>query len=159
VSPADILKPLHTALTPWVAEKKGVLSIAKDPYHVLELLAESPVGHRVILAFAGDTGMGDQPQIPLAKATIEVVLSYNLGLTAKPDEALITARGDRPSLLALVHDVRMRVLGIRFPDEITDVHIAYGGCEPVVTPDGVPLAAYRMQFSLGYALGDVTYTT
>jgi hypothetical protein len=144
----EILSKLNGAVTTWAAANKATVSIARDPFHVLEILAESPAGFRVILHWAGDKNPSEILQMAIARNDIEVIFSYNLGLTGKPDLALITGSTARPALLALLDDLRALILSIQYPDEETLVYCVYAGTEPFITPDGIPLAAYRMRFQL-----------
>lgn len=157
LTPADLLNTLRQHLAPWVAEHKGRLSLAKDPYHVIEILSEAPAGFRVILHWTGDEQLGDLPQQPLCTHQVDVILSFNLGLTAEPSAALVEARNNRPPLYGLLNDLRRRVLGCNYAPDISAEYLMYRGTEPVVMPEGLPLAAYRIQFSLDAALPEPTY--
>lgn len=144
----EILEKLYCAIEKWGEPHKASVSIARDPFHVLEILAENPQGFRVIVHWAGDENASDIMERPLADHKIQIVFSYNLGLTAKPDLALIQGQQNRPALYKLLDDLRALVLGLAFPDFETAEYCIYTGTEPVVTPDGIPLAAYRLKFHL-----------
>jgi len=144
----EILEALRADLEPWVKTKRGQLSIALDPWNVLELLVNGPQGFQVILHWGGDDATGDQPAEPLADNTLEVIVGYNLGLNARPDLALVKNLPERPSLLKLVNDVRARVLSYVFPPDVTMQTPEYAGCKPVTLPEGIPLAAYKFQVKL-----------
>jgi hypothetical protein len=73
---------------------------------------------------------------------------YHLGLTAKPDLALIQPIGNRPPLYQSLDDLRTLILNLQFGSEQTGQYLEYRSIEPVITPDGVPLAAYRLSFGL-----------
>jgi hypothetical protein len=125
----------------------GTVSIAMDPFNVFELLAANPVGYRLILHWAGDSNVADA-YVPLIRHKIEIIFGSNLGLTAKPDLALIQAVGARPPILSQVDAVRATVLGLQFPSEPTGGILEYDGAETLVTPEGFPLAAYKLTFGL-----------
>ena len=144
----EILTKLYDALSTWGATHKATVSIARDPFHVLELLAENPQGFRIIVHWAGDDNPSDQMEFPLADNKIEVVFSYNLGLSAQPDLALIRGQQNRPALYKLLDELRGLILAIAFPDVATAIYCQYTGTEPFITPDGIPLAAYRLKFHL-----------
>lgn len=139
---------MRNGLASFAAAHKAAPSIARDPYDVLELLTIGPAGMRLVLHWAGDDALGEQTEAPLATQALEVVLGYNLGLSAQQDSALIQPGAGRPALLQLVSDLRQAVLALEFPTEVTMSYLAYAGCKPVVTPEGIPLAAYRMAFTL-----------
>lgn len=155
-SPEQLLQHLVDDLQPFVRERRGLLSVAADPYNFLELLGEAPSGWRCVVHWAGDENQS--PDIPAAflRNEFHVGISCNLGLTAKPGEAAMKKRpGGAPSLVQLVQLTRTRIRELVFPDGTTG-QAAYQGCEPVVLPDGTPLAAYRLRFFLTSADEPVT---
>lgn len=153
IRPDQILRYAKAAVNAVVTSNKGKVYIAKDPWNVLELLAESPSGFRCILHWAGDKLLGEQEDLPLMTSRLEVILSCNLGLTAAAETALVeeSAITARPSLLNLVNKVRERMLQKLWPADYTEEQIRYVGTDPVGTPEGVPLAAYRLVFELDHA--------
>lgn len=158
-TPDTMLAELERDLSPWVRSQKGVLSLARDPYHFLELLAESPAGWRAVLHWDGEANPGDDGRTGVfATQKLSLGLTKNLGLTAKPDEALVKKALANPAFLRLVALVRERVRSYVWPDEVTSRYTLYTGCDPVVLPDsGLPLAAYRLNFELSIALPPVEY--
>lgn len=158
-TPAALLNELADDLKPWVEGKKGTLSVARDPYHFLELLAESPAGWRAVLHWDGDANLADDPQTgAFCPQKISVGVTANLGLTAEAGQSLRKASASRPALLTLLAEVRDRVRGYAWPDEITGRYSLYKGTEAIVLPDsGIPLAGYRLTFELLAALPPVDY--
>jgi hypothetical protein len=155
-SPAQLLSLYDADLKVWASANKAAMSIAKDPWNVLELLCATPVGLKLILHWAGDDNLGDQEEAFGSNNKIEMTLGYNMGLTAHPDQALLTAQPNRPALLTLINTVRERVLSLCVTDAETDVELSarYAGCETVTTPEGVPLAAYKLKFEFDAAFPD-----
>lgn len=148
--PDQILESVKKDLDDWAATLAGAkvqVSVARDPYNVLELLVQGPAGLCVVIHWAGDEGNGKIGD-PKADNLIEVIVGYNLGLTIPLDQALYKSTANRPSLLKYVNDVRARLLTIQFTADETRQFTFYSGCEPIVLPDGVPLAAYRMKARL-----------
>jgi hypothetical protein len=148
----EILDRLKETVEAWAKGHQATVSIALDSFNVLEILAESPTGMRVILHWAGDKNPSDILQAAIARNEIEVILTYNLGLTLRPDLALIKGTTTRPSLLRALSDLRSLILSLAYPDEQTLVYCVYVGTEPFITPEGMPLAAYRMHFQLDSAV-------
>lgn len=147
-APEQLLQYLHDDLVPFVREHKGLLSIAADPYNFLELLGEAPSGWRLVLHWAGDENQSADTPAAFLRNEFHVGITCNLGLTAKPGEAVMKKRpGNAPSLLKLVQLTRARVRSLVFGANTTG-QPSYLGCDPVVLPDGTPLAAYRLRFSL-----------
>jgi len=154
MSPHLILQALYDDIGEWVAEQSGVLTIAKDPWQTLEILSERPKGFRVILHWNGDQP-GSEDELhesmgcyPLARSDIELFLSKNLGLGKDRNKPSFDD-GDDVSLAELVSTLRSRVLSLTFPDDGETLgRFRYDGCDPVITPDGWPLTAYKLRFSI-----------
>jgi hypothetical protein len=148
----QILKQLVEALHHWGHGVKATVTIARDPFNVLEILAATPTGFRLVVHWVGDDNISDLDELPLSDNEIEVILSYNLGLTNRPDLTLIQGTPDRPPLYDLVDQLRAFVLAIRYPTNQTGSYLVYRGTKPYVTPDGIPLAAYRLTFHIQAAV-------
>ena len=149
---SDILCRLKDGIEAWAKANNAIVSIALDPFNVLEILAEGPEGGRVILHWAGDQNPSELLQMAIARNEIEVVLSYNLGLSLRPDLALIESTPTRPSLLKQLSDLRGILLSLAYPDGETLVYLVYKGTASFITPEGFPLAAYRLRFELDSAI-------
>lgn len=155
-TPDDLVKRIAADLRAW--RPAGItpeVQVAKDPYHVMEILCDSPLGLRLVVHWAGDEDPGEQSEAPLATQRIEVVIAYSLGLKATPENTLVEGTATRPSLLKFVSDVRKRVLEMEFTPGISSGLFYYKGCDPVETPEGVPLAAYRLKFELDTCLPEL----
>jgi hypothetical protein len=147
--PDQIVTAIVNGLTSWAAAHHAKISIARDPFEVLELLGADTPGLRLVVHWAGDEPLGDQmEQAPQVTTTLEVVLGLNLGLTAMPDRQLLTGGASRPALYQLISDLRVAVLAVQFPNLATTDFLAYAGTRPLASPDGVPLAAYTSRFLL-----------
>jgi hypothetical protein len=150
LEPDTLLTLLEDDLTPWVKELKGLLSVAADPWNFLELLAESPVGWRGVLHWDGDENRMDHPDSGCyVRNRFSFGVTCQQGLTAKPLQSLHKARpGGAPALLRLVALARLRIRSFAFPADVSERFVRYAGTEPVILPDGVPLAGYRLRFEL-----------
>ena len=147
--PDQIVIAIVNGLTAWAASHKAKISIARDPFEVLELLSADTPGLRLVVHWSGDEPLGDQmAQEPLVTTTLEIILGLNLGLTAVPDKQMLTGGPLRPALYQLISDLRTTVLAIQFPNLATTDFLAYAGTRPMAAPDGVPLAAYSSRFTL-----------
>jgi hypothetical protein len=141
-----------------ITGQKATVSIAKDPWNVLEILADSPRGLRFIVHWGGEEALGDEPAAPLSTQRIEVIVAFSLGLKAGVDAALVDSQDERPSLLAIVSRVRGHVLAMSFGQEdASEGLLRYGGAEPFETPEGVPLAAYRLKFELDTSMPEIRH--
>ena len=151
-SPDELLKAIDANLALWKeAGQKINRFISKDPWHPYELITTGPQGLCLVLHWAGATALGGEVAEGLTLATqkIEVFLSFNLGLMAQPEAALIKGNDSRPSLLKLINLLQRRVRSMDFRDE-TDVRrfFRWTATQPFSAPDGTPLAAYKLSFEL-----------
>ena len=97
-TPDALLAELQGDFEPWVAARKGQLCLARDPWHFLELLAESPAGWRTVLHWDGEANPGDVPEAgDFCVQRLSLGVTANLGLTAKPDQSLVKATAARPA--------------------------------------------------------------
>lgn len=153
MTPAELLTLVHDDLKVFVSTRGGVVSLAADPYNFLEQLAESPAGFKLVVQWAGDdnrTGSADEGVF--ADQLIEIGISAATGLTIRPEAALIATRpGGAPALLTLVGEVSLRIRSMvisRPTQQDCEPRFHYLGTQPVVLPDGVPLRAYALRFSI-----------
>ena len=146
--PNDIVLTLKGELEAYVAAQKGQLSVANDPFEVIELLGESPTGFRVIILWEGDEDATGQPLAGIVNNTIAVIVSHNRGLRMWKGENLHKDYGDQPALLTRLADLRAQIRAYEWPEDLTDSHLLYLGTQPETTPEGLPLDAYRMRFRL-----------
>lgn len=162
--PDQLLALLYEALKTWVGAQtgaKGEVFISRDPYQFLTLLAETPAGYRLVLGWDGDENQSDRAKLAMGanvcSQRLSLAISGNLGLTADPGKAAILDTAARPALLHLLESVRVHVRGLTLPDTISSILFDYRGTETVVTPDGIPLAAWKMSFEILLALTQPTY--
>jgi hypothetical protein len=150
LEPLDLLKLLEADLTPFVADRKGLLSIAAEPWDFLELLAERPNGWRAVLLWEGDDNTQDNALAGrFLKNTFSIGITCQKGLAVKAGEYLLKTRADGGlALLALVAEIRARVGSYIFPDNVSDRYPLYLGTAPLTLPDATPLAGYRLRFAL-----------
>ena len=158
MGPDRIVELLTKAIEAWTKGdtlRRAKVLPARDPFDVLELLLVSLEKALIVVLWNGDQPEdigqdADTGDVGPARNSIEVTVGCGLGLDASRDWRLILGKGDRKSVIGRVADVRAFVLSIHFPeaDQTTLQRFAYRGCEPVVTPDGVPLAAYKLRFEI-----------
>jgi len=155
-SPAELLLALEADITLWASSQTAMVSIASDPFEVYEILAEGPARVRVILHWAGDVDdSGEKFDLGIVKNRIEVILSHNRGLQVRPGDNLLRGSGTRPALVALLASLRSQIRSLVAPADGASTRIfEYRGCEPVVTPEGMRLDAYRMHFEIWSSLPD-----
>jgi hypothetical protein len=147
----QVLSAFSADMIAWAAAQEGVkprVSVASDPWNVLEILVQGPAGLQVILNLTGGDNVSSNPREPLDNLAIEIIVGCNLGLTIPIEEALIKGRGTRPPLLKLLASARARALSLQFPEDETMQFSEYGGFRTVTMPSGIPLAAYAVTLKL-----------
>ncbi|HTJ78536.1 MAG TPA: hypothetical protein VL357_06030 [Rariglobus sp.] len=152
-TPDTFLLELYNALSPWAVSRKGVVSIAADPYNFLELLCDTPTGCRLVLHWEGETNPADDSRIGVfATNRFSVGVTGNLGLEASPEKSLIAGNAVRPAFLETVAAVREFLRAHVFAEAVSTKFPLYKGAEPVVLPEGMPLRAYRLNFEITLGL-------
>ena len=154
---AEIIQQIRDSLTPYVAAKRGSVSVAKDPFHVLELLLLTPDGFLAVVHFAGDEDLGQSRHTGVIKLRLEVFVSQQRGLAAEPGVELIGPTPGEDPLYVLVAKVRAFIRAIEFPDDgTTSGTIWYKGSEPVAGPEGATFNAYKLRFEINGAVSEET---
>lgn len=110
---AVFIASIETALRPFVEGKGGRLSVAADPDHVFEILANSPQGWRLILSYAGDDSI-DPDTAPgmldiQINATVQVSNDFSVH---HGSNAHLPAPGGRESLITLATLVSQWMRGL-----------------------------------------------
>jgi|GEM_PF-1368595 len=158
LKPNDIILNLRDGLKVYTDAQKGVLSIANNPFEVIELLAESTPRFRIVILWEGDEDATGQPLAAIVRTTVAVVVSQNRGLRLYKGESVMKDTESQTSLLTHLDAIRALVRAYRFPPETSDESFLYLGCAPEVTPEGFPLDAYRMRFRLHNSLPAVQFS-
>jgi hypothetical protein len=131
--------------------------VAEEGDAALGLLCEAPESGRCILRWTGD----DVQSAPvregdLAISGLSVILTRKQTLSAVSGKAQV---GGSYPLLDAVHGVRARMMSYRFSAGGTEGFLRYRGTSSVAFPDGLPVAAWEIRFSLRSAflapLGEV----
>ncbi len=152
---AKIIRLMREQLTPYVESQKGSVSIAKDPYHVLELLLLTPDGFLVVLNFAGDEDIGTTRYTGVVTNKIEVIVSQQRGLAVEPGIELVGPQAGDVPLYERVAQIRAFIRQIQFPDDgTTSGTIWYKGSETIPGPEGATFNAYRLRFEINGAVSE-----
>jgi hypothetical protein len=147
----ELMQRIYGALKPFVEEHaRGHLSIARDPYEMLELLGQAPGSFHCMLLWTGDKAFGDRYS-GIVNHEFHVTVSHNRGLSLLRGESMYLGnvpRGhdDKP-LVALLAIVRDKLWAMEFPDRVTDRKLIYVGTDPVVI-DNTPIDAFTMTWTL-----------
>lgn len=153
MSPAEIIRALQQDFESYAATRGGAVSIAGDAYHVLELLQDAPKRWRVILHWAGDRADTPGFDTGIVEHELHLVVGLSVGLSLRPGHALVVDRAGEPPVLERFFEIRQRAREARWQDDgQTEQRLIYERSEPLVTPDGIPLAAYRAIFKFAASL-------
>jgi hypothetical protein len=148
LQPNDLLNLLETMLKPTIAADGGKVNVANDAFNVIEILGEAAPSYRVVLLWEGDEDATGQPLAGIVNNTIAVIVSHNRGLRLWRGESVYKDTAARKSLLTIVSNTRARLRSCDFPPDVTTQRLLYLGCTAEITPDGLPLDAYRLRFRL-----------
>lgn len=153
--PEQIILPLKESLERF-AKGWGHVSVAKDPFNVYEQLTQGPDGTLIVLHWDGDASAGQSRMSPIVDNRIEVYVGRNRGLTLNPNESLLKkdlVYGGNP-LYESASDVREHLRAFDFNtvasvDETQhERSLSYAGAESVALPEGLPMAATKLTFTL-----------
>jgi len=152
VDTGRLLRPLVADMTTWVATQKGTFFFSRDPLETLSLLAEAPIGHRVILQYDGDASYGGSAPgypTPVLRTNLKLVVSLNPGLQVAKDTPIITGDTNRASLMSIIATLRSRLMSYRWSTSLVEQgSLAYEGTTPYQMAEYLPFAAYEMRFYL-----------
>jgi hypothetical protein len=157
--PDQILLMLKGDLDAWAPTCKATLGVlpkirvAQEEWEMISLLCQSPQGFQIVLSWAGDKNTSETPRNGnIGLERISVVMSRNPGMSQQPSESVYVDKEHEASFLRLINAVRYRLLGCVFPTDDTENLMRFDTTEPVTTPEGVTLAAYRMFFEMHCAI-------
>jgi hypothetical protein len=151
-SPDAILLALEAHVKTWCDANKGKVSIAGDAFNVLELLEQSPSGLRVVLYWHGDDAAGDVPQGGVTTNELHVILTYNRGLAIWQGRHTVEGKGEREPLFKLLSSLRAHIRKFVLGGEAIADTLGYKGAASLPMPNGLPLDAYDMTFTLDAAI-------
>lgn len=148
---SEIIAEVRKVVEPWIVNAGGTLVVARDPWHAYELIAGGPRGLILVLGYGGESVI-DAPQgNPLAQMRIELTLGNGMGLDADTGASQFTAIGDRPALADLLDGLVQAVCAINLVEidnGTTNHNFLFQGETPVELPNGLRMAAYRVEFNL-----------
>lgn len=149
LEPDQLLDLLVQDLTPWMAEMKGTLSVASDPWNFLDLLSQSPSGWRGVLHFEGDDNRQEHvDEGCFLNYRFSFGITAQKGLTVRPEERLYKSTAEIPAITRLLAAARLRIRSLAFPADVSQRLVKYTGCSPAILPDGTPLLGYVLRFEL-----------
>ena len=157
VDPGVLLEVMKVDLTSFLVPYRGTVSVCEDGARALEAMMQPPDGPCCVLFYTGETNPDENPHgNGVAQAQFSITCVYNVALTASPQSAKsLQTKDGNPSALRLATLVKRRVFAWRFPASKaypSESSIIYHGCDAAVEPDGIPMAAYTMRFSLYYTI-------
>lgn len=150
VSTDKLTATFTRVLREWADQQQGTMTVhrATDPWNVVELLCQGPRELRVVLVYAGDEPKGSDPFTLLVEHKFDLYITMPLGLHMDPAAVLTAGTPERPALLRALDELKAFCLALRWPGELTETVMGYGGTEGAVLPDGLPIAAYKIRFTL-----------
>ena len=155
---SQIVRAFYDDVSRWAREHAGTAILARDPEEPYDLIGRmAAADFLIVVSWGGDKEVGGNVLQHIDRHTIQIWLARARGLTSEPNRDQVTSTGNRPALLDLVESCKQSILELRFPRELTRKHTAYVGADPVATPDGLVMAAYKLTFTLDVAGRNITY--
>ena len=152
----QLLRFIRDSIKPWVAARRGAVSIAADPWNVLEILGTRPGGFRVVVLWAGDKKRGEHEEAGVVDHNVQIVTSMGRALTREPGQHLADGASGAEPLYKLIGELRETLRGLQFPDGVTEGALNYLGTDSFTTPEGLAIDAYVSTFQLGAYLPQPT---
>jgi hypothetical protein len=155
---AEILKHWQEQLAPYCDAKRGECHIAKDPWHVLELLAATPAGFTVALLWEGDEALGQSRHTGVVRNTLACIVGVARGLSIEEGQELVGPSVDNSDpLYVLVAKIRAKCREIEFPEDGTvNSRLWYRGTAVETTPEGHFANAMRLRFEISGNISEQT---
>ena len=149
ITPNELLTAVRDGLAPLAEHWEGAISLATNPFEVIEMLAQSPGTPRIVILWEGEAdATGGQRPGGIVTHTVALIISMNRGLPIWSGQVVSGAAADTPSILERLAELRTAMLSIAFPGGSTSQRFFYLGADSETTPEGLPLDAYRLRFSL-----------
>lgn len=157
-----ILDAIRADLEQWAQPQNGFVSLAQNPFEVVELLANTNSGFRIIVHF--DSDVNNSPlvnhQATVATVTMKATLAVSQGFDWRAWNSLVKAQQtaeNQPATLDLRDNLRAYILAMRFPvvDNALPIHrgmLFYLGTNRINAPDGLPFAAWEMSFQFRHSI-------
>ena len=156
LSTDELLRFIRDSIGPWVAARRGTLSIAADPWNVLEILGTRPGGFRVVVLWAGDKKRGEHEEAGVVDHSFQIVTGMGRALTREPGLHLADGASGAEPLYKLIGELREVLRGLQFPDGVTEGALNYLGTDSFTTPEGLAIDSYVSTFQLGAYLPEPT---
>jgi hypothetical protein len=151
---AQFLTAIADALRPLVEAKRGTLTIADDPDHVIDLLAgAAPAGWRLILSYAGDDAMDDNLSPGIVRWNINATVQAGTGLSRESQAATHAPNAaGRDPLLALADKVSQWIRGLTGNSDSLGREGFRHISRSWLAVEGLPTRQLNMVFRVPYAL-------
>lgn len=147
------LVAIEDTLAPLITSLGGVLDVATDPDHALEILQTAPARFRVIL---GWPGYGDHPEAlhGIATERIYLIIQAAKGLPMRAGNILHRDRRMGEPLMGLIEQASKWMRAMRFPNGSGFDHkgFALTGSAWLADIEGVETKQHQLDFSVVCAL-------
>lgn len=131
---------------------QDAIKIASDPLDLFGLFsATAPQGLRAVIMFTGETTRGVDGEVGgFVDRKFMVVVTTGKAMLAAGDATRETP--SRKPLYELVEGARDTLRNATFSSDTTEGNFTYNGASVFVLPDGMPVDALQLEFTLGTQL-------
>lgn len=144
ISIPELIRGLYEYLAAWCKTRRVQIKVARDPWHSVFLLTQAPQGSMLVLHWAGDSEFGNNLHCPVSRNRFEITLTRPVGPEEEPSRRDFQGAAGGESLLGLLNELREKVLTYSPPAGATAGRVRYKSADPVTTPQGFPLSAYKL---------------
>lgn len=141
----EILEEVKTALADLCTTQKWTLTKSEDPFNLFDILYQDRGNGVCIVNYDGDSVHQQVCTSVVSKMRFSIAVSTRRDLTS-PFDFKLSRKDGKLSLLEMVEAVKILILGATLSNGLSDSRPKYEGTNPLTTPEGVPLDAYKVSF-------------
>lgn len=141
----EILEEVKDALKTLCTSQGWTLTKSEDPNHLFDILYQQTGSGVCVVNYDGDNVHQQVSASVINKTKFSVAVSSGRDLTA-PFDNKVKRRDGKKSLLEIIAEVKRTVLGLALSNGLSDPSAHYEGTQPLSTPEGLPLDAYKVSW-------------
>ena len=141
----EILEAVKDSIASLCQENRWTLTKSEDANHLFDILYQQTGSGVAVINYDGDSVHQQVSTSVINKTRFSIAVSSGRDLTA-PFDNKISRRDGRKSLLQIIQEVKRKVLSLSLPNGLSDQTAHYESANPMSTPDGQPLDAYKISW-------------
>ena len=142
---SGILEQVKEGIEPVCQKYNWELSTATDPFAVFDTLYQSTGKGVVIVAYGGKQLHQQVARSVVSKTRFTVSVSTRRDLT-NPMGGIISAQSGDISLMDMLDLIEAEILAMDFENGLSECNAHFESCQPLTTPDGIPLDCFQFSY-------------